>query len=305
MVCAFFGNHVVELIAAPARQALVQFKEGRIDKLREKLRTDPNAFPDNRPREVTRSINARLLARKLKLPEVPDEEWIDLPVRYLPAEDVVNRLEDELRLIRQPGLRTLGPMEAVLVYFKVVLVCGLLLASPWIFWQVWSFVAAGLYPHEKKHVYRYLPFSVLLFLGGAVLCQVFVMPRTVAALFWFNDWLDLEPELRLNEWIGFAVLMPVMFGASFETPLVMLFLDRVGILTVSTYQGRRRQAWFLLAVFAAVITPTPDPVNLMFLWLPLGGLFELGILLCRFWSRPLPDLSFRVHAACAKRSGGC
>jgi sec-independent protein translocase protein TatC len=106
------------------------------------------------------------------------------------------------------------------------------------------------------------------------------MPTAVNALLWFNEWLELEPDLRLNEWLGFAIWMPLVFGLSFQTPLVMLFLERVGILRVEDFRGKRRMVWFVMAVFAALITPSTDPYSMLFLWVPMCLLYELGIGLC-------------------------
>jgi sec-independent protein translocase protein TatC len=173
-----------------------------------------------------------------------------------------------------------------MVYFKVCLVCGVVIGSPWIFWQIWLFVAAGLYPHEKRLVHVYLPFSLGLFLAGVFLCEFFVIPKALEALLWFNEWIGLEPDLRLNEWLSFAILMPLVFGVSFQTPLVMYLLERIGVMSIDAYRSKRRIAWFLMAIFAAVITPSVDAVSMLFLWVPLGFLYELGIFLC--WMSPRP-----------------
>src|SRR5207253_7989750 len=141
----------------------------------------------------------------------------------------------------------------------------LIIGSPWIFYQIWMFVAAGLYPHEKKLVNVYLPFSVGLFLAGAAVCQFLVMPKAIEVLLSFNDWMGLEPDMRLNEWLSFAMMMPLIFGISFQTPLVMLFTDKIGILEADTYRSYRKIAWFVLAIFAAIITPTVDAVSMLFL----------------------------------------
>ena len=131
------------------------------------------------------------------------------------------------------------------------MLCGLVIGSPWIFYQIWAFIAAGLYPHEKKLVHVYLPVSLGLFLGGVFMCQFLVIPRAIAALLWFNEWIGLKPDLRLNEWLGFAILLPLVFGVSFQTPLVMMFLARVGIMTAESFRSHWKMAYFLLAVFAA------------------------------------------------------
>jgi sec-independent protein translocase protein TatC len=191
-----------------------------------------------------------------------------------------------LRTVNDSGsLISLRLEEPMMVWFKVCLVCGLVLGSPWIFWQIWSFVGAGLYPHEKRLVHVYLPISLGLFLAGVVVCELFVIPKAIEALLWFNDWLGYKPELRLSDWMGFAIFMPVIFGLSFQTPLVMLFMAKIGIVDVQSFRNKRKLFWFLMAVFAAVITPSTDAFSMLFLWVPMSLLFELGILLIKLSPR--------------------
>jgi sec-independent protein translocase protein TatC len=127
--------------------------------------------------------------------------------------------------------------------------------------------------------------SVALLIIGIVMCQVFVMPKAVEALLWFNEWLGFEPELRLSDWISFAIMMPLVFGLSFQTPLVMMLLNKIGILDVDVFRRHRRVSWMVMAIFAAVITPTVDPFSMLFLWVPMVALYELGIYVCD-WQRP-------------------
>ena len=200
----------------------------------------------------------------------------------------VNSLSEEgvAQLETRRYLTTLSAQEAFMVYFKVSLLCGAVIASPWIFYHIWAFVSAGLYPHEKRYVHLYLPVSVLLFLTGVLLCQFIVLPGAVKALLAFNNWIDLDPDLRLNEWLGFALLLPVVFGVSFQAPLVMFFLTRIGVFTYKTYLEYWRGAVFILALFSAVITPTPDVVTLLYLFVPMFGLYLLGILVCYLFPPP-------------------
>jgi sec-independent protein translocase protein TatC len=183
-------------------------------------------------------------------------------------------------LLSKRGLITLNAQEGLLGYFKVSIVAGLVLASPWIFYQIWAFIAAGLYPHEKRYVNHFLPLSIGLFLAGVFLCQFFVIPKAVSGLLWFNEWLELEPNLRFDDWLTFAILMPVVFGLSFQTPMVMLFMERIGIVTVESLRAKRRFAWFAIVLVGAVVLPTGDIQSLLFLFVPMCLLYELGILMC-------------------------
>lgn len=195
--------------------------------------------------------------------------------------------EQELRqnlidasLLQRKRVSAMNITEAFFVYFKISAMTGLVISSPWVFYQIWMFIAAGLYPHEKRLVNVYLPFSLFLFVSGALLCQFYVMPKAIEAMLWFNEWLGIDADLRLNEWLGFALMMPLVFGVSFQTPLVMMFMHKIGLVSVQNYRDYRRISWFVMAVFAAVITPSVDAVSMLLLWVPMGGLYELGILLC-------------------------
>jgi sec-independent protein translocase protein TatC len=223
----------------------------------------------------------------LQAKEVQGGKWIYVPIKIENSLALSNELQrNSLTVARRPSLSTLNVQEAFMVYVKVSIVVGFVLASPWIFYQIWAFVAAGLYPHEKRYVNVFLPVSIGLFLSGVLLCQFVVIPRAVGALLWFNEWLELEPDLRLNEWLSFALFMPLIFGISFQTPLVMLFLERINIFTVEMFRAKRRIAWFALAVIAAVITPATDAYTMLFLWVPMSLLYELGILMCVYLPRP-------------------
>jgi sec-independent protein translocase protein TatC len=215
--------------------------------------------------------------------QVKRGSWIRLRAKLEDPELIAVKLNQVgINVSRKPSLSTLNVQEAFIVYFKVSMVTGFVLASPWIFYQIWAFVAAGLYPHERRYVNVFLPISITLFLGGVLVCEFLVIPKAVEALLWFNEWLELEPDLRLNEWLSFAIWMPLIFGLSFQTPLVMLFLERIGVITIETFRAKRRIAWFVMAVFAAIITPSTDAFSMLFLWLPMSLLYELGILMCRF-----------------------
>src|SRR5690606_3290519 len=98
---------------------------------------------------------------------------------------------------------TLTVQEAFMTYLKVAFITGLVMAAPWIFYQIWLFVAAGLYPHERRYVHVYLPMSIILFLGGASFCFFVVFPYVLDFLLGFNSLIGVVPQIRLSEWISF------------------------------------------------------------------------------------------------------
>jgi sec-independent protein translocase protein TatC len=281
----FLSPGLLRFLVAPVDRALAKFHQRRIDRLQERLHEgDPQLFDANQPCEVELLLPARRLEEMLGLPhDQTKPEWVPLPVRVRPLDWALMTGEAAQLVQRPPSLMSLTVTEPFTVYFKVSAFCGIVLASPWIFYQLWLFVAAGLYPHEKRLLHVNLPLSIILFLGGLALCEGIVLPTGVDYLLSFNDWLGYEPELRLSDWLSFALLMPLVFGLAFQTPLVMVFLERIGLFSVEGYRRHRRLAIFLLAVLAAVISVTPDYYSMLALTVPLWGLYEVGILLCR-WS---------------------
>jgi sec-independent protein translocase protein TatC len=246
----------------------------------------------NEPKPVPLQVQKNELARMLglKVPDpAPGEEnadgWVSLPVRVKPLEFAIATGDAQRLLVGKPPLlSTMSIMEAFMALVKVCILCGIVLGSPWIFYQLWAFVAAGLYPHEKRYINVYLPFSLGLFLIGVFFCEFLVIPKAISTLLMFNEWLGFEPDLRISEWLTFAILFPLVFGLSFQTPLVMLFLSKIGIFDADSYRRKRRIAWFAMAAFAAVITPI-DAISMILLWIPMCGLYELGILLVGYTAK--------------------
>ena len=178
-------------------------------------------------------------------------------------------------------MNAMGTQEAFVIWMKASLLVGVVLASPWIFYQIWNFVAAGLYPHERRYVHLFLPVSVALFLAGASTAFFFAFKQVLSFLLGFNHLLHINPELRINEWMGFVLLLPLGFGISFQLPLVMLFLERIGLLSVKTYLASWRMAVLVIFVLAMILTPTGDPYTMLLMAGPLTILYFGGVLLCK------------------------
>ena len=172
--------------------------------------------------------------------------------------------------------------EGFMAYMKVCFFSGLIIAAPWVFYQIWLFVAAGLYPHERRYVYVYLPLSVLLFILGAMAGYFYAFPLMLDFLIGFNEWLGVTVQPRLSEYISMAMLMPLLFGVSFQLPLVMVFLERIGVCSVQSYKDNWRIAVLAISIASMLLTASPDPWSMLLMMLPLLFLYVLGIYLCQF-----------------------
>jgi sec-independent protein translocase protein TatC len=178
-------------------------------------------------------------------------------------------------------MTSLNAQEVFMIYMKASIMLGVVIASPWVFYQIWSFVAAGLYPHERRYVHIFLPVSLALFLAGAAVAFFFAFEKVLAFLLSFNRMMGIDPQLRINEWMSFVLLLPLGFGISFQLPLVMLFLERIGLITVKTYLASWRMAILVIFVLAMILTPTGDPYTLLLMACPLTLLYFGGVLLCK------------------------
>ena len=181
-------------------------------------------------------------------------------------------------------VQALGAHEVFMIWLKAGFVLGMLLAAPWIFWQIWQFVAAGLYPHEKRYVYLYLPFSLVLFLAGASLAFFFVFEPVLDFLFSFNRRVNIDPDPRISEWLGFVLFLPLGFGVAFQLPLVMLFLNRIGVFSIEIYLQKWRIAILVIFVISMLLTPA-DPISMLLMAVPLTVLYFLGVALCKWMPR--------------------
>ncbi|MCA9074087.1 MAG: twin-arginine translocase subunit TatC [Planctomycetaceae bacterium] len=181
---------------------------------------------------------------------------------------------------RANNVVALNVQEPFLTYLKVSMISGLVLASPWVFYQMWLFVAAGLFPHERKYVYLYGTMSMVLFVVGVVFCFYLVFPFVLGFLLGFNEMLHIQPQIRLSEWISFAVTLPLLFGVSFQLPLVMLFMERLSIFEADDYREKRRMSILVIAIISMLLTPA-DPISMLLMMFPLCLLYELGIWLCQ------------------------
>ena len=263
--------HASEAFAADLAEPGTGFVDGlvssftgkKIDKslfqMKQKLDQSDIPLPDL-SRRLNHILVSQLFAEQLNPPDIPMAS-IQL---WEPAEVNPQSLKAE---------------EVFMVWLKAGLIAGLFISSPWVFYQLWSFVAAGLYQHEQKYVYIYMPISLLLFFSGAALSFFFVFEPVLAFLFSFNAGMGIDPQPRIGDWLSFVMFLPLGFGVSFQLPLVMLALNRIGILEIATYVKQWRIAVLVIFVISMILTPA-DPISLLLMALPLTGLYFLGIGMC-------------------------
>lgn len=236
--------------------------------------------------------------------------------------------------------------DSFMVFIKISLVSAAAIAAPWILYQLWLFVAAGLYPHERRWVTRYLPLSIGLLVGGMLFVYFLVLPWTIQFFIDFGSaiplpdtsvkvpatrpadgaalvqipefdgdpvtpadrmiWINrlegrlkvslhgqvrvipfgpqnlVAPLITLPDYISLVILMLITFGLSFQLPLVVMALARIGIVEIAALRSGRRYVYFGMAIVAAVITPGDVITATIALMVPLCLLYELGIWLAQW-----------------------
>lgn len=169
-----------------------------------------------------------------------------------------------------------GVISPFLVPMKVTLVIAIILALPWVFYQLWAFIAPGLYAHEKRLVMPLVVSSSALFMSGVAFCYFLVFGKVFKFIGDFAPQsIAVTPDIE--NYLDFVMSMCLAFGAAFEVPVVVVILVRMGIVSVEKLKEMRPYAVVSAFVFAAVVTP-PDAVSMLALAIPMCLLFELGLI---------------------------
>ena len=192
--------------------------------------------------------------------------------------DVIGFLTRPVRPLLEDGRLTyLHPTEPFMVTIKVGIFVGVVIALPVIFYHFWRFVAPGLVESEKRIFIPALLASVGLFVGGAALAFFLVLPFGLRFFLGFATE-SLQPMITINEYFSFAMQITLMFGLVFETPLVILVLTWVGILSPRTVRKYRRHAIAVMTIVSAILTPA-DVISMLLMLVPLYLLFEISVAL--------------------------
>jgi sec-independent protein translocase protein TatC len=176
-----------------------------------------------------------------------------------------------------------GPLDAFVTRLKVATYGGIILALPFLLWQLWRFITPGLNPKEKKYAVPFLGASIILFALGAVVAML-TLPEALHFLLNVGGQ-EQRPLLTADKYIGLVALMLLAFGLAFEFPVILVFLLIARVITTQQLRHFRRWAIVLIFVFAAVITPSQDPYSLFFMAVPMYLFYEGSIVIGRILKR--------------------
>ena len=312
----YFAEDVLDIVTAPILGALDDYDPDAADKAEEFRDNAKDAFdwrdwwpgtdplgggepgvvsdpPDpaaadaaDLPPTVILTVPKGVLRAELGLPPGPDDA--DLATLPLSGESLALLTGGQAAAGR---LVTKDVTEPFIIYIKAILVTAFVAVSPLIFGELWVFVGAGLYPHERKYVYLYLPISLGLFFTGAAFAYLVVFNFVLPFLLSFNALVGTDPFLEAGKWFNFALILPAMFGVSFQLPLVMLAANRLGIVSVEQYRTNTRFAILGIAGASMLLTPS-DPGSMIAMMIPLTALYFVGIAMCDYFPRGMQENPF-------------
>jgi len=159
--------------------------------------------------------------------------------------------------------------------------------SPYIFYQLWKFVAPGLYQKEKKYVFPFVLFTSVFFIGGAAFAYYIAYP--FACRFFLQLGSDFQAVITVNDFFNLTIKMLVGIGLVFELPILILFLSKMGLITSRWMVRKFKYAVLVIFVIAAIITPTPDMISQSILAVPMLALYSLGIAVAFFFGKERKD----------------
>lgn len=174
----------------------------------------------------------------------------------------------------------LRPTEMIITYLRVAFIAGVALAMPVIVYQLVKFILPALYPHERRYLYWLIPSATFSFLAGLAFAYFVMLPFAVKYLLTFGG--DVaRAQWTIGEYINFVTNFLFWMGMTFELPLVIYFLSKLGLISPAWLSRNRKYAIVVIAIIAAVITPTPDPFNMSLVMIPLILLYEAGVLISK------------------------
>lgn len=176
------------------------------------------------------------------------------------------------------GLVFTAPADKFMAYLQVSVFAGIILSSPLWFFQIWKFIAPGLYSNEKKSAAYFIVSGSVLFVTGILFAFYGALPAAFEFLMGFGNSKD-TPMLTIDAYISFVVWMVILFGLAFELPLIIVMLGLLGFISANFLRKNRRFIVVFLAVLAGVLTPSPDLASMLVMFIPLVILFEISVVI--------------------------
>jgi sec-independent protein translocase protein TatC len=275
VICFSMGKYIIRFIQEPYKAVMVNYTQ--------KKYKDPNSLPPTLPQLVLLNL-IEGLSTDPNAPYVDPNLTQYVQTVYKKTLNAWTGSPDMIAGLNTTRLMSLGPSDALISYMKISFITGLILTAPWVFYQIWMFVAAGLYTNEQKCIKTAIPFSAGLFILGALFFLFIVAPLTLRFFLAFGDLIGVTCNWTFQKYISFVTTLMLVFGLAFQTPIAIFILNRTGLVSTQVLKANRKYVLLGTFIVAAVATP-PDPLSQVSLAIPLYGLYELGIVLCTIFNK--------------------
>ncbi len=213
-------------------------------------------------------------------------QWLRVPLQNMFVPGSLTWVPTELPKI---PFVFLAPAEALWQNLKVAALFALVLATPYILWEIWSFVVPGLHAQERRFVAPFVITSTIAFYLGLAFCFFFVLPFALNFLISYGVQAGFIPQLSIASYVGFSLWFLVVFGLTFEVPLAITLMAKLGWTDAPFLKKYRKWAFLGSFLFAALLTPTPDPFNQCLMALPMYFFYEVGIISAGFFKKKEAD----------------
>ncbi len=212
-------------------------------------------------------------------------QWLRVPLQNMFVAGSLQWIPTELPKI---PFVFLAPAEALWQNLKVAALFALVLATPYLLWEIWAFVVPGLHVQERRFVAPFVLVSTLAFYLGLAFSFFFVLPFALNFLISYGVQAGFIPQLSIASYVGFALWFLLVFGLIFEVPLALTLMAKLGWADAPILKRYRKWAFLGAFLFAAILTPTPDPFNQCLMALPMYFFYEVGIISAGFFGKKPP-----------------
>ena len=193
--------------------------------------------------------------------------------------------EQIFNIIRQPitpylpngGLVFTSPIDKFMAHIKLSFIAGMILSAPFWLYQLWKFISPALYKSEKKFAVGFILFGTIQFILGVLFCYFIVFPMAFKFLMTFGGDID-KPMITIDSYLGFFTQTAVIFGLTFEMPVIITFLGAMGLVSQEFLKKNRRYAIIFMTIISAIAAP-PDALSMLLLLIPLWAMFEISVFL--------------------------
>lgn len=205
---------------------------------------------------------------------------IALIAGFYVAEPIIKFIQHDNEELEALTLNAFKVSDPLTVYLEVSFFVALILTSPVILYQLWAFIAPGLYESERKATLKYIPYSFVLFLVGLWFSYFILFPNVMNFMMNLSERLDIQQTIGINEYFSFLFKLVIPFGFLFQLPVITLFLSRLGVLNPNLMSKFRKYSYFVLFVIAVLISP-PDLISYILMSIPLFVLYEISIAIAK------------------------